>query len=66
VRQVLEEIGLEGERVRMINISSAMGGQFAIAATKITDEIRQLGPNPLKEKSKRASIICRRHDNDRS
>lgn len=50
MRQVLEEIGLEGERVRMINISSAMGGQFAIAATKITDEIRQLGPNPLKEK----------------
>ena len=31
----------------MVNISAAMGGQFAIAATEITERIRELGPNPL-------------------
>jgi hypothetical protein len=32
----------------MINISSAMGGQFALSAAEITDEIKQIGPNPLR------------------
>ena len=33
----------------MINISAAMGGQFAWSSAEFTEEIRQLGPNPLKE-----------------
>jgi hypothetical protein len=33
----------------MINISAAMGGQFAWSAAEFTEEIRQLGQNPLKE-----------------
>jgi coenzyme F420-reducing hydrogenase delta subunit len=47
-RELLEMIGLEGERVHMINVSSAMGGQFAISASEITELISKLGPNPLK------------------
>jgi F420-non-reducing hydrogenase iron-sulfur subunit len=47
-RQLLEEIGLKGQRVQMINISSAMGGQFAWSAAELTAEIRQMGSNPLK------------------
>ena len=47
-RQLLESIGLEGQRLQMINISSAMGGQFAFAAAEITAEIRRLGPNKLR------------------
>jgi hypothetical protein len=43
----LEQIGLEGRRVQMINLSSAMGGQFAFSAAELTAEIKQLGPNPL-------------------
>jgi len=31
----------------MINISSAMGGQFAWSAAELTEEIRQCGPSPL-------------------
>jgi len=46
-RQLLEEIGLEGRRVQMINVSSAMGGQFAWSAAELTEEIRRMGPNPL-------------------
>ncbi len=32
----------------MINLSSAMGGQFAFSAADLTAEIKQMGPNPLK------------------
>jgi hypothetical protein len=46
----LEEVGLEGPRIQMINISSAMGGQFAFAAAEMTSEIKQLGPSPLRRK----------------
>jgi hypothetical protein len=33
----------------MINVSAAMGGQFAWSAAEFTEEIRRLGPNPLKK-----------------
>jgi hypothetical protein len=31
----------------MVNLSSAMGGQFAFAAAELTAEIQRIGPNPL-------------------
>jgi hypothetical protein len=34
----------------MINISSAMGGQFAWSAAELTGEIKRLGANPIKPK----------------
>jgi coenzyme F420-reducing hydrogenase delta subunit len=49
---MLDAIGLEGRRVQMINISSAMGGQFAWSAAELTEEIKQLGSNPLKQNGK--------------
>lgn len=47
-RKLLEEIGLEGQRLQMINISSAMAGQFAFAAAEMTAEIERIGPNPIR------------------
>jgi len=35
----------------MINLSSAMGGQFAFAAAEMTAEIKQLGPSRLRKES---------------
>lgn len=32
----------------MINVSSAMAGQFAFAAAEITAEVTRLGPTPLR------------------
>lgn len=49
-RGLLDEIGLDGRRVQMVNMSSAMGAHFAMAATEMTEQIRELGPNPLKTK----------------
>lgn len=46
---MLQEIGIQGQRIQMINISSAMGGQFAWSAAEFTEEIRRLGPSPMRE-----------------
>jgi hypothetical protein len=46
-QKLLEQIGLEGRRVQMINLSSAMGGQFAFSIAELTAEIKQMGANPL-------------------
>ena len=45
--KLLEEIGLEPQRVRMINISAAMGEQFVIEVTNFVEAIEALGPSPL-------------------
>jgi F420-non-reducing hydrogenase iron-sulfur subunit len=47
-RQLLREIGLEDRRVQMFNMSSAMGGGFAASAAELVEEIRNIGPNPLR------------------
>jgi coenzyme F420-reducing hydrogenase delta subunit len=52
VRTLLEEIGLEADRVRMYNLSSGEGPTFAAYAKEMTEHIRSLGPNPLNDKGK--------------
>ena len=47
VQKALAEIGIEPERVRMFNLSSAMGPRFAEIATEMTEAIRALGPTPM-------------------
>ncbi len=49
VRMLLEEIGLEADRVRMYNLSSGEGPTFAAYATEMTELIKAMGPNPLKD-----------------
>ena len=50
VRMLLEEIGLEADRVRMYNLSSGEGPTFAAYAREMTENIKALGPNPINEK----------------
>jgi len=47
-KKLLEEIGLESERLEMYNMSAAMGGEFAKVANEMTEKIKELGPNPVK------------------
>jgi hypothetical protein len=44
----LESIGIEGQRLQMINVSAAMAGEFTFAAAEIAAEIQRLGPNRLR------------------
>ena len=48
VKTLLQQIGLEPERVRMFNMSSAMGKKWAEAVTEMDEAVRQCGPSPLK------------------
>jgi coenzyme F420-reducing hydrogenase delta subunit len=50
VQSLLNEIGIEGDRVRMYNLSSGEGPTFAQYAREMTEHIRELGPNPLKNR----------------
>jgi F420-non-reducing hydrogenase iron-sulfur subunit len=47
-REILQEIGLEGERLEMFFMSGSQAQAFVMAAQTMTERIRQLGPNPLK------------------
>ena len=46
VRGLLADIGLDSERVRMVNVSAAMGGLFAELAAEFAETVKKLGPNP--------------------
>ncbi|MDP6524449.1 MAG: hydrogenase iron-sulfur subunit [Kiritimatiellia bacterium] len=48
VKGILEEIGLEPERVEMFNLSSAEGPRFAEISTEMCERIGKLGPSPLR------------------
>jgi F420-non-reducing hydrogenase iron-sulfur subunit len=47
-RQILNDIGLDGERLDMFFMSGSQAHAFAIAAQTMTNRIRDLGPNPLR------------------
>jgi coenzyme F420-reducing hydrogenase delta subunit len=44
---LLADIGIEAARLRMINVSAAMGSQFAEMASELIDRIVELGPSPV-------------------
>ena len=47
-RNILYSIGMEGDRVRMYNLSSGEAPQFAQYAREMAERIHELGPNPIK------------------
>jgi len=55
VRKLLDEIGIGGERMEMVNLSAGMGERFAETARQITEKIRKLGPNPIRNITRLAS-----------
>ncbi len=47
-REVLDTVGIGGERVQMYNLSSSEGPRFARFAEEMAGRIRALGPNPVR------------------
>lgn len=45
VRELLESVGMEPDRVAMYNLSAAMGIRFAEVVKEMTAKIRELGPS---------------------
>jgi F420-non-reducing hydrogenase iron-sulfur subunit len=48
LHKLLEQIGMQPDRVRMYYLSAAMASQFAEAAREMTEQIESLGRNPLR------------------
>ena len=48
LHKLLEQIGMQPDRVRMYYMSAAMASQFAEAAHEMTEIINSLGRNPLR------------------
>ena len=51
-RTLLQEVGIEPERLEMYNLSSAQGQRFAAIANEMANKIRALGPSPIKKARK--------------
>ena len=49
LKVLLKSLGLEPERVRLEWISASEGEKFAKTVQSFVEEIRKLGPNPLKK-----------------
>ena len=52
-KKILDEIGLDGERLDMFFMSGSQAQAYASAARMMTERIRKLGPNPLKAGGRR-------------
>jgi len=50
LKKVLEEFGIESERLRLEWISASEGDKFAAVVRDMVEEIKKLGPNPFTSK----------------
>jgi F420-non-reducing hydrogenase iron-sulfur subunit len=49
-KRLLEQFGIEQERLRLEWVSAAEGARFAEVVRDFTSEIKELGPSPLKRR----------------
>ncbi len=47
-QRLLETLGIERERLRLAWISASEGAKFAETVTEFTNQLKELGPNPLR------------------
>ncbi len=52
-QNILEKIGIGGERVQMYNLSSSEAPRFVQVAKEMTEKIMALGANPIKRAKKK-------------
>jgi coenzyme F420-reducing hydrogenase delta subunit len=51
IRTLIEECGIEKERLRMVNVSAAGAVNLVKHIQDLVEEIKRLGPNPIGKKS---------------
>jgi F420-non-reducing hydrogenase iron-sulfur subunit len=49
LRDMLDQIGVGRERLRMVNLSAAMAPTFVERVKEIVETVKVLGPNPLRK-----------------
>ena len=55
-KQLLEEIGLEPDRLEMFNLSSAEGARFGQIVNEMSQRLARLGPSPLHRGTDRTDL----------
>ncbi len=63
-KKILDEIGLGGERLDMFFMSGSQARAYASAAQTMTERIRKLGPNPLKNGKAEAKVKLKEEDEE--
>ncbi len=58
VKEILDKVGVGGERLAMYNLSSGMGGRFAEIVEDITEKVMKLGPTPVKREDRAAWLAA--------
>jgi coenzyme F420-reducing hydrogenase delta subunit len=48
VKEILDQVGIGGDRLEMYNLSAGQGGRFAEIAREMDQKIRDLGPSPIR------------------
>jgi F420-non-reducing hydrogenase iron-sulfur subunit len=51
IRGLMEECGIEKERLRMVNISAAMAPNLVAIINEMVTTVKELGPNPVKKEA---------------
>ncbi len=54
-RQLLEEAGLEPERLRMVNVSAAGSQDFAAYVREMVETVRNLGLSPIRKMKRKSA-----------
>jgi coenzyme F420-reducing hydrogenase delta subunit len=47
VYQILEQINIGSDRIRMYNLSAGEGAKFAAFTNEFVDQVQELGPSPI-------------------
>jgi F420-non-reducing hydrogenase iron-sulfur subunit len=50
LKKVLKDLGIEPERLRLEWVSASEGDKFANVVKSMVEDVKKLGPNPLKDK----------------
>jgi len=61
-RRLLEQVGIEPERLGIFYMSGSQAHAFAAAATEMTERVRRLGPSPLRREKQRKRMGSERGD----
>jgi len=49
LKKILQDFGIEPERIRLEWVSASEGDRFAAIVREMVEQIKKLGPNPLKK-----------------
>jgi coenzyme F420-reducing hydrogenase delta subunit len=49
VKKILQDVGLEPERLEMFHVSASEGPKFAAVAQEMADRVRKLGPSRVRK-----------------